>query len=295
MNELNETQQTILAELLQALDQGADIPACLARYPEHAEALRPYLEFRAGLLATEPPAPAAAAYEAGRQTLLGQLANQGVAAGPSSLVHAAGIRWRQLREQVRGNDGGGLRRFDSPLARAGAAGALIFALMGGALGASAAAGFQPAHDVLSALRIVEPDDGDKSAQREEPKDRDGKDGGEDEVGKPEATPTPKLDIGEPKPEATPTPKPDGAEPTAKKPAAEQPREKKPEPTATPKREDRPAATATPRREDRPAPTATPKREPTKTPRPVEPTKTPKPVEPTKTPEPTPTKRPDAPL
>ena len=140
MRELDKTQEAVLAECLQALDAGASVEDCLARYPQHANALRPYLELRARLLAIEAPQPPATAYAAGRQTLLERLASPAPARS----------RWEAVRETL---SGGWLR---SPLARAAVVGAVVFALAGGALGASAAAGVDQAQDVLSTLHIAAP-------------------------------------------------------------------------------------------------------------------------------------------
>jgi len=147
-NELTTVQQRALAGCLHALGAGDDLEAALARYPEHAGALRPYLELRARLLAAELPAPHPAAYQAGRQALLDRLAGRAVVAEAAASPLAALVRrWR---------------RIGSPAFRLAAVGAAIGVLGLGALGASAAGGVGPGRDVLSALRIVPDEDNDAS-------------------------------------------------------------------------------------------------------------------------------------
>ena len=164
-------------------------------------------------------------------------------------------------------------------------------LLGGAIGVSAAAGFEPARDVLSALHIVDnDDDGDKNAEGPQDPPKSDDDEGvapestkDDDDDRPVATktPTPKADDERPVATKTPTPKRD-SDPV--------------KPTATKKSRDvdpsdrRPTKTPTPRRI---RPTNTPYHEPTKTPEEEKPTKTPEPPKPTKTA--TPTKKPDEPI
>lgn len=142
MNKLTRTQEIALIDCLRALEAGATIEHCLARFPQHASALGPHLELRARLLAIEAPQPPAAAYDAGRQALLARLAAPSVASRSS--------RWAALRASLVT----GWPR--SPLPRVAAAAALVLALAGGAVGASAAAGVDRAQDVLSALHVVAP-------------------------------------------------------------------------------------------------------------------------------------------
>jgi hypothetical protein len=137
---MTRNQQQALIECLRALDGGASVEACLARFPE-AEPLSPYLALRERLLAVDVPEAPAAAYASGRQALLEQLAQPATPA-------ASGFMAR-LRAAFA--DG-----WQSRLVRAAAAAAIVFALVGGGLGASAAAGVDRAHDVLSALHIVAP-------------------------------------------------------------------------------------------------------------------------------------------
>jgi hypothetical protein len=138
MDRLTGNLKGVLIECLRALEAGASVEDCLARFPQHAGALRPYLALRASLLAIDAPQPPAAAYAAGRQALLERLASPAPARS----------RWEAAREAL---SSGWLR---SPLARTAVAGAILFALAGSALGASAAAGVDQAHDVLSTLHVV---------------------------------------------------------------------------------------------------------------------------------------------
>jgi len=183
-----------------------------------------------------------------------------------------------------------LSRLQTPLSRVAAAFGALF-LLGGAIGVSAAAGFEPARDVLSALHIVDnDDDGDKNAEGPQDPPKSDDDEGvapestkDDDDDRPVATktPTPKADDERPVATKTPTPKRD-SDPV--------------KPTATKKSRDvdpsdrRPTKTPTPRRI---RPTNTPYHEPTKTPEEEKPTKTPEPPKPTKTA--TPTKKPDEPI
>ncbi len=143
MRELDRAQEETLAECLRTLDEGAGIDEVLARYPDHADALRQHLDLRARLLGAQTPDMPASAFEAGRQALLAR-----VAAAPV-------VTNRSLRELVASPLGGlGLR---SPtLARAAAGVALLVLLAGGALGVSAAVGVGKARDALSVLPFVAP-------------------------------------------------------------------------------------------------------------------------------------------
>ena len=106
MNELSESQQDALAECLEALEGGADLEACLTRWPEHAENLRPLLEFRAQLLASDVPTPPPAAFQAGREALL-----EKVAAKPASKTGWLPMRfgWARLPSPVAQVAAGNLR------------------------------------------------------------------------------------------------------------------------------------------------------------------------------------------
>ena len=148
MNELNETQETILIECLRAIDGGAAIDECLARYPQHTDALRPYLELHARLQTLDQPEPSAVAYREGRQALLERIARQ-----PQETKRSLAPIFGALSGRVRRFAVGGWMQ--APLARVAVAGVLLFVLSGGALGASAAGGFQPSRDVLDALGVIE--------------------------------------------------------------------------------------------------------------------------------------------
>jgi hypothetical protein len=284
-NEMNRELENALIECLEALDGGADLESCLARFPELATELRPHLELRAGLASFDIAAPSPVAYQQGREALLERLA--GGAAQPAVLPPLVARDGWRLSDLLAGLS---LSRLQTPLSRVAAAFGALF-LLGGAIGVSAAAGFEPARDVLSALHIVDnDDDGDKNAEgpQDPPKSDDDKDVApeptkDDDDDRPVATktPTPKADDERPVATKTPTPKRD-SDPV--------------KPTATKKSRDvdpsdrRPTKTPTPRRI---RPTNTPYHEPTKTPEEEKPTKTPEPPKPTKTA--TPTKKPDEPI
>ena len=156
MLELDKTREAALAECLNAIDAGADIELCLTRYPEHAQALLLYLELRTELLTLgRQPEPPVEAYQAGRLTLLEQVAPPPSQTTGRALVHAFGLRWKLIGEQMRAFASAGSDRLASPLARVAAVGAVLFLVGGGALGASAAGGFEPARQVLSALPLVD--------------------------------------------------------------------------------------------------------------------------------------------
>ena len=155
MTELTETEQTILEEYLESLYAGGDIESCLARHPQHSEALRPFLELNARMFNLDQPEPPADAYEAGKQALLERIAASPSTEGRGGLVAAFGLTWGKLSEQIQASVTGGWNRLGSPLARIAAVSALVFALGGGALGASAGFGFQPAREVLSALNVMD--------------------------------------------------------------------------------------------------------------------------------------------
>ncbi len=137
INGLTDSQQEAAIECLAALEAGVDIEVCLERRTEHAESLRPLLELRAQLLASSVPAPPAAAVEAGRDALM-----ERVTARAES---RAG--WSRMRLIW--------ARFPSPLARVAAAAAGLVLLLGGALGVSAGAGFEPARNALSTLPVID--------------------------------------------------------------------------------------------------------------------------------------------
>ena len=153
MNELDTTHEAILIECLHAIEGGETLEDCLSRYPGHAEALRPYLVLRARMLSVEAPEPPEASYESGRQALLSRLVKPRPPARERILARAA-RSWRPM---------------ETPLVRLAAASFVILLLAGGALGASAARGFDPAQDVLSTLHIIDlqgPGDGEPSENAE---------------------------------------------------------------------------------------------------------------------------------
>lgn len=150
MDELTQEQETALADCLRAMEESADLDACLARHPQHAETLRPYLELHAGLLAQETPAPPAAAFDAGREALLSTV-GQPEARESRSRWGLLGTAWNRL---------------GSPLARSAAVGVALVLVAGAALGASAGAGLEPARDVLSTLNIVSGGPSDEAGDTE---------------------------------------------------------------------------------------------------------------------------------
>jgi hypothetical protein len=156
MNTLNDKLQAILVELLTALDGGASVEACLARYPNEAHTLRPYLELHTELLGQETPGPSAADYDAGRQALLERLSSSPAPEAGFSLRDAAVAAWTRLRRGVRRFDLGGTG-LQPALMRVAAVGAIFLLIGGGTLGASAAAGFRPSRAVLSSVGLIERD------------------------------------------------------------------------------------------------------------------------------------------
>ncbi len=67
---MNRKFETVLDECLDRIQAGATVEACLARFPEHAEALRPLLRMASAVRAVPPPRPDPAAVYAGRQGML---------------------------------------------------------------------------------------------------------------------------------------------------------------------------------------------------------------------------------
>jgi hypothetical protein len=243
MNELTAEQEGILAQCLQSMEEGEGLEACLARFPQHAQALRPFLHLHAELLEAEVPEPSAALYQAGREALLGRLAERPHPARPlalrsgqalAGLATAFGARARALSARS-------WKPMLIPLAQALGVTAIVFVAAGGALGASAGVGFEPSQHMLANLGVIEKpeqmdpyhvDDKapklDEARPSEEPKDTE-----------PSDDKTPHLAVAPPQ-----------AEPTADKPDAG-PTEK---PAATPvpaRRADEPG----PKPTDAPAPTA----------------------------------------
>ena len=150
MDELIQEQETALADCLRAMEEGVELDACLARHPQHAETLRPYLELHAALLAQETPAPSVAAFDAGREALLSTVRQPEARESRS--------RWGPL--------GAASNRLGSPLVRSAAVGVALVLVAGAALGASAGAGLGPARDVLSTLNIVSGGPPDEAGETE---------------------------------------------------------------------------------------------------------------------------------
>ncbi len=301
MAELSEQQEAILIECLEAIEAGADVETCLARFPEHGSTLRPYLDLHARLRAADKPEPPATAYEAGRRTLIDRVVEEQVQRAHGSslqaagtrwgmpLVSAFGTRWSRFREALQNYTSSRSARLQSPLARVAAAAALLLVLGSGALGASAAVGFEPAREVLSTLQIVDYDDAEDEGRI---------DGDKKEPNEGDEQP-PSADKDEPESATPPASEKDDADETDPSPTV---KPQEPEPTATPwpSNDVQPAPRAddvapTPRRNDV-APTPRPD-DVAPTPKPDRPTPTPKPDLPTPTPkpdEPTPTAKPDVP-
>ena len=224
----------MLEECLRLLDSGASLEDCLSRYPDAADDLRPFLELRASLTAATQLDPPAGAYEQGRSRLLSQLEAQPAARVSTSF-------WSGIARFFSGD-----RRWGGGLARAAAGVVAVFVLGLGALGASAAGGFEPARDalepardVLSRLRIISDD---KERDREAADER----------------PTRRETDAPPNAEETRERVRDMATPTACRRLSDRPcaDEARPTPTPTPKRDAR--ATETPRKDARA--TATPVRD-----------------------------------
>lgn len=66
----------VLDDCLSSMRAGVDLEACLLRYPDHADELRPLLQAARDVGAVRPPAPAAAARMAGRRRMLAALARK---------------------------------------------------------------------------------------------------------------------------------------------------------------------------------------------------------------------------
>ncbi|MEX1254229.1 MAG: hypothetical protein WEE64_07800 [Dehalococcoidia bacterium] len=188
MNELSDKQVTILTDLLAALDGGAGLEACLARFPNDAHALRPYLELHTQLLSQQKPAPSAADYDAGREALLERLASSPAPATGLSLRDTVAAAWTRVRRGVRRFELSG-RGFQPALMRVAAFAAIFLLIGGGTLGASAAAGFRPSRAVLSSVGLMERPpanvahvEGDDDAGATPGPNRDDDDGGTNEPG-----------------------------------------------------------------------------------------------------------------
>jgi hypothetical protein len=233
MYELTSEQEAILAECLKAMEEGQGLEACLARFPQDAHALRPYLHMHEELLGTEVPEPTAAMYQSGREALLLAVAGGGASSASTMLVGSgAGAGLASLVAAVQRWFAGGVRIAGRPAVPGLAAVALVVLLGGGALGASAAAGFGPAQAVLSSLGMMDPpgDDGSKLVEDDGDKDEEP---AETETEEPKKTPAsvvaPKATPTADKPgEAVPTDKP---QPTVA--PTKQPDHPKPSPTRAP--------------------------------------------------------------
>ena len=179
MNDFTKNDEAILIECLRALDAGTSLDECLARYPGRAAVLRPYLELESSLRSSQAPVPSPQAFEHGRQALLDSVAGAARAGQRETLVAAAGTRWRLVQQRLTASMAGGWSGL-RPLARAAAVVVAAGLIAGGALGASAAAGVQPAHDVLSALRIVQSEP--ESDQTPSPNSDEGAGNADDGIG-----------------------------------------------------------------------------------------------------------------
>lgn len=67
---MNRKFETVLDECLDSIQAGSSVEACLARYPEHAEALRPLLSLATAVRAVRLPSPSPSAVHASRQRML---------------------------------------------------------------------------------------------------------------------------------------------------------------------------------------------------------------------------------
>ena len=142
---MNSGFSEILEECLRLMESGAGVEACLARFPEHADDLRPYLQTIAELRTVGVPAPSHAAFECGRRALLERVAqgSQPVTIGGEHMNLLNPLNW--LRAPV--------------LYKVGAAAAALVLLAGAGIGASAAAGGgNPLSGVLNVLQISDDED-----------------------------------------------------------------------------------------------------------------------------------------
>jgi len=121
-----------LDECLSSTRVGADWQACLMRYPEHVDELRPLLQLATDVGSVRAPAPAEAARVAGRQRMLAALARK------QALVHRGArvsFSLAQIETWLKARRIGGAR----PVWQwAAAAVVVIMALVSGTLAASAA-------------------------------------------------------------------------------------------------------------------------------------------------------------
>ena len=127
----------LLATCLAELDaNGGDIKACLRRYPERAERLRPSLTLAVALHRSAPAAPAAAALSAGRQQLI-----------------QAAVTARNAAQENRG-------KWRNPLYRAATAigGAILVGTAAVGIAGAAGAGGNFADNGLHTLHLSSPDE-----------------------------------------------------------------------------------------------------------------------------------------
>jgi hypothetical protein len=83
---------TILDECLARLAAGDSVDACLRKYPQQADELKPLLAVAANLRALPQPQPAPAAVEAGKQRMLTAHRQQGLAHGGAVSPHSRCLR-----------------------------------------------------------------------------------------------------------------------------------------------------------------------------------------------------------
>ncbi|MBI2912992.1 MAG: hypothetical protein HYY03_03635 [Chloroflexi bacterium] len=76
----------ILAESIAELEAGRDVNSVLRQYPEHAEALRPFLQIWASLSAAEKAEPSPQGAALGRQRLLSQMSSPAAEKGRRSVM-----------------------------------------------------------------------------------------------------------------------------------------------------------------------------------------------------------------
>ena len=137
---LTRTQERVLIDCFQAMDEGATVEECFVRYPQRKESLRGYLVMRDQLLALKATAPSPVAFASGREALLARVVRPLANGHPGSIDAqgrpARGVIWR-------------------PAARAALAGTLLFALAACALGVSATGAGERLGEVLPGIPTFE--------------------------------------------------------------------------------------------------------------------------------------------
>ena len=137
---LTRTQERVLIDCFQAMDEGATVEECFVRYPQRAESLRGYLGMRDQLLVLKATAPSPVAFASGREALLARVVRPLANGHPGSIDAqgrpARGVIWR-------------------PAARAALAGTLLFALAACALGVSATGAGERLGEVLPDIPTIE--------------------------------------------------------------------------------------------------------------------------------------------